>query len=222
MIGVAVRPDAAGGAWGPSCLPPASPDDAHDDRISWRQVVRNTTVLVLLPLLGALLAYRLTTPPGPGPVGFVRIAEAPPAEVAGVRAVDDPLGLGALAGLRAPVGAAAGDPALEARTALPRPGEPGGSLATGDGILIRVPGDAARGAWPATVGLTPTGILAPAPTALQNAEAVLGAIDQSGASGEAASAGPSSRTAGTSGTSLGDVPAPGSPPVAIPAPPPPG
>ena len=160
---------------------PGVPGAARDQHPGWRELLRTTAALVLLPLLGALVAYRLTTPPGPGPLGFVRIAEAPPAEVAGVRAVEDPLGLGALAGLRTPAGAAAGDPALEARAALPRPGEASGALETGDGILIRVPGDATHGAWPASVGVTPTGVTVPAPVALKRVEGVLGATDQSDA-----------------------------------------
>ena len=178
---------------------PGLPGAARDRYPAWRELLRTAAALVFLPLLGALVAYRLTTPPGPGPLGFVRTAEAPPVEVAGVRAVEDPLGLGALAGLRAPVGAASGDPAFEARAALPRPGELAGALETGDGILIRVPGDATRGAWPATVGLTPTGVAVPAPIALKSAEGVLGATD---------------------GAVTTEAPA--GPPIPTPAPPPPG
>ena len=153
-------------------VPARAPDPS-----SSRETARTAATLILLPLLGALLAYRLTTPPGPGPLGFVRVAEAPPAEVAGARAVDDPLGLSALAGLRAPVGTASGDPSLQLRTALPRPGETGGVLTFPDGLLIRVPGEAVTGAWPATVGTSVTALAVPAPIALATVEGVLGVAD---------------------------------------------
>lgn len=124
----------------------------------WRSTAETLLVLVLLPLLGALVAYRLTSALGPGPLGFVLVAEAPPAEVAGARAVEDQSGLGMPGALRVPAGVTQGDPALQGRTSLASLAELGGSFETSDGVLIRVPVGAVRGAWPSAVaGVALTG-----------------------------------------------------------------
>ena len=203
-------PRVSWGAEGPSRLPPWTSPDQSPDRPPWSQVARTVAALVLLPLLGALVAYRLTAPPGPGPLGFVQVAEAPPAEVAGARAVDDPLGLGELAALRARAGATTGDPALQTRTALAPLAAAGGALQTPDGILIRVPVGAVTGAWPAGLATAPraTGtsavpVVPVVPAIPAGSEGVLGATDA--ITGGEGPPGARDTGAGSAGSSTGQL-----------------
>ena len=110
-----------------------------EDHAWWgrSRVLEGLLLFVALPLFGALTANRLTSPASYGPTGMVRMAEAPPQEVAGARA-------GSV--LPAPIESRL-PPGVQEASEAPRVSQAmagqGGVLETPDGVRISIPGSPA-------------------------------------------------------------------------------